>query len=243
MTKYIKKHSTLFSVVAILFIVPVAMRIARINAAAVTGPPVSTNVASTMIRAGLSAEALTAVGVTSVQATSVATAFRASVVANPGLLADADADYAAAKTESDRLRRLIQSGQGGATEVTSYQAEMQKLQTAEADRQTALDTFFTAATTGLTATQVADLQTLAANRDWEVLPEFKVVNRTEQEWVDLRKALDNERVSAKLGTTPSASQQALLASLRANSKVSLASTNLSTNLTAVSSAWESAATQ
>ena len=152
----------------------------------------------------------------------------------------ADAAYAAAKTESDRLRRLIESGQSG--EVSEYQSQMQALATAMADRQSALDSFTSSATAGLTQTQRTDLATLQSNRGWEVHLEFKIVDRSEEEWVDLRKALDNEKVCAKRGTTPSVSQQALLATLRANQKVALAKASLETNGSAVEAAWTSAAT-
>ena len=250
MTEFVKKPVTLFSIALILIIIPLGLRLARINAAAVAALPpvpivstaVSANVASTMIRAGLGPEALTAVGATGLQMNGIVAGFQSAVSANPKLLSTADAAYAAAKTESDRLRRLIESGQGSAAEVTAYKSEMQSLAKAIADRQTALDTFYSSAVAGLTPTQGADLATLQRNKDWEVLFEFRMVDRTEQEWVDLRKALDNEKVSAKLGTTPSVSQQALLASLRANSKVALAKANLETNLSAAKAAWTAAAT-
>jgi hypothetical protein len=183
---------------------------------------------------------LTAVGVTAQQVDGVVAAFQSAVAASPQLLPTADAAYAAAKTESDRLRRLIESGQSG--EVSEYQSQVQELATALAERQSALDTFTSSAVAGLTQTQRTDLTALQGNREWEVPLEFEIVDRTEQEWVALRKALDNEKVCAKYGTAPSVSQQALLATLRANQKVALAKANLETNGSAVAAAWTSAAT-
>jgi hypothetical protein len=247
MIEIVKKPVTLFSFALLLVVlVPVSLRLARLGAAAAASPPAtmsmptSADVASTMIRAGLSAEALTAAGVTAQQVDGVVAAFQSAVAASPQLLPTADAAYAAAKTESDRLRRLIESGQSG--EVSQYQSQVQALATAMAERQSALDTFTSSAVAGLTQTQRTDLTALQGNRDWEVPLEFEIVERTEQEWVALRKALDNEKVCAKYGTAPSVSQQALLATLRANQKVALAKANLETNGSAVEAAWTSAAT-
>ena len=245
MTELVKKPVTLFSVALVLILVPLALHLARINAKAeAPHPPASAfasgNVASTMIRSGLSPEALTAVGVTVLQVDGIVAAFQSAVAGNPQLLPTAEAAYAAAKTESDRLRRLIESGQS--SEVAEYQSQMQALATAMADRQAALDFFTSSAVAGLTQTQRADLATLQGNRNWEMPIEFKIVDRTEAEWVALRKALDNEKVCAKYGTTPSVSQQALLATLRANQKVAAAKVNLETNGSAVKASWTSAAT-
>jgi hypothetical protein len=73
--------------------------------------------------------------------------------------------------------------------------------------------------------------------------QYLVKARSEADWVALRDALDNERVSLKLGEDPDQASQALLATVRADPAIAAAKTNLDTKLGAVTAAWEAAAVQ
>jgi len=200
----------------------------------------STDLASTLIRAGLDPDALAAAGVSGNQASGLVDAFEAAMAAEPARLATADASYRSAKVTSDQLRRLIQSGRGDQQDVSNYQTAMSGLQSAEADRKSALDDWFDAGTAGLGLAQVATLQTLRGNRDWKLDIEFLTVDRTEAEWVQLRDALTHERVAAKYGENVDPGVQSFLAAARSNATVSAATTSFSANLSAVKASWENA---
>src|SRR5262245_52337918 len=66
------------------------------------------------------------------------------------------------------------------------------------------------------------------------------VERSESQWVDLREALANERISAADGVDPDANAHALLTQLRADPTVNAAASNLNANLIAVSASFNTA---
>ena len=117
------------------------------------------------------------------------------------------------------------------------------MNSAAAQRETLLSGVQTTATSGLTETQKTALTNLRANSSWNLAKkEFMVVNHSEAEWVALRDALANERISAELGEEPDTGCQALLTTYRANSAVITATTGLGAqNLAAIRSAWSAAA--
>ena len=240
MSQLVRKPAALFSLAVVVILIPVALRLARVSATSFAAGPVVEVGPSTMIRAGLGADALAAIGVLPAQVAGILEAFEDAVAAEPTRLSSADAAYAGAKVESDRLRRLIESGRGDAGDVTAYQSEMQTLTTALADRASALDDFCAAAVDGLAGAQAQALARIHANRDWEIPVHFKVVDRSEADWVTLRKALADERICAKYGDEPDATLATFLATERAKPAVALAKASLDTNGAAVQSAWDSA---
>lgn len=196
--------------------------------------------AVTMIRAGLDADALAAVGVSANGVVNVLQPAADAINNAPSALSTADAAFAAARVESDRLQRLIQSGRGSSEDVTSYQTQSAVLATATSQRQSVLDGYFTAAIAGLSSDQRTQITRLRANRSWNLPLEFLVVNREQAEWVAVRDALANERISAKLGESPDESAQASLTTWRAVSAVSTAKSNLDANRATVRAAWNTA---
>ena len=200
-----------------------------------------------LMRSALGAEALAASGVQAASVTAVLQAAADEINAHPGTLDAADAAYVAARVESDRLRTRIQSGQASQEEIGNYQTQMAALATASAQRQTALDAVFSAATTNLAGPQRAGLSEIRANRavdfskDYPI--EFLVVERTQEQWVALRDALANERLAVRYPEMASQAAQSLLATLRSDPSVSAARANLDANLAAVTAAWNIASGQ
>jgi hypothetical protein len=239
MTKLVRHHPGFFGIALLALALPLVWRLAW-PARAAAMPLLAPDTASTLIRSGLDPDALAAAGVSSSQVASVVAAFEAAVAAEPGKLPSADADYGASKTSTDSLRRTIESGQGSPQDVTAYQSGMSTLQAAETARQDTLDEYFTAATAGLNAAQRLALSTIRSNRAWEISIEFKAQDRSEAEWVALRDALSNERISAKYGDPPDPKQQALLLTARSAPAVAAAKVNYDTNKASVSSAWNTA---
>ena len=84
------------------------------------------------------------------------------------------------------------------------------------------------------------LGTLDANKNWDKPVQYHAVNRGEPDWVALRDALANDRVSTRLGTEPNAAAHQLLATANANSAVATGSFNITNNLSALRPAWEQA---
>ena len=239
MTRLVKHHPALFSFALVLLAIPFLVRAATVAAA----PPAavsSGDLATTLIRAGLDAEALAASGVNSGQATGVVDDFEAAMALEPGRLSTADAKYSTAKSTSDSLRRLIQSGRGNQTDVANYQQAMSDLDAAELERESALDEWFDAGTAGLSANSAATLRTIRGNRDWGLDLEMLAVDRTEAEWVKLRDSLTHERVAQKYAEPVDAGIASYLASCRSVPAVASAKSSSAANLAKVKSSWKAA---
>ena len=199
------------------------------------------DVRGAMIRLGLDAESLAAAGVSSEEAGPMVTAVAARLEAMEPSLATLDANIAAARGEISRLTRAVHSGTGSNEDAAALTSAQSTLATAEAARSTALATVFDAATASLDEGEIATLQTMAANSRWDVGTAFKAVDRTDDDWVALRRALAYERVAAE---NPDAEENStattLLATARSHADVAAAQANIQVSLTSVSSACETA---
>jgi len=204
-------------------------------------PPPPEDFKVILLRAGLSPEALAAAGV---QPAQVSAAFQTAsqvLTSTPNLMHDADAAFAEARANTDRLKRKIQSGKAEEGDVQAYQAAKTALATATTAREAVLNQVFDAATASLGDTRRQALQAIRTNRAaWNLPTEFLVVNRSEQEWVQLRDFLANERIAPKVGEEPDPSAQAALANWRANASVAAARTGLTSNLDSMRSSWNQA---
>lgn len=214
-----------------------AASIAAISAIPAFDPP---DVAVTLHRLGLDPEALAAAGLSPSAASQVVSTIEAELLLNPNALPAADAAFAETRTNCDALERLIRSGRGTDGDVQTYQAAAQDLNADTGQREMVLGELFALAVTDLTPTQAATLATIRENRHWKRSMEYLVVNRTEPEWVALRDALANERISAEFGTDADPEAQTLLQQARGHAGVIAASANLELNLEAVRAAWEGA---
>ncbi len=209
-------------------------------AAASIATPSSSDTAVLALRAGLSAEALAASGITSTGVAGIIDDLTESDPAVNGDLAGADATYSSAKSSHDELQRLVKSGQATDQQVADLQQAKIDLDAAIAARDAVLDALFTAATADLTTAQKATLSTIRGNAHWKQPTEFLVIDRTDDEWVELRDLLQHEKTCADLGWEPEAACVTRLAQLRAHTDVATAKTGLDTNLASVRTAWEAA---
>ncbi|MBK8172698.1 MAG: hypothetical protein IPK60_20505 [Sandaracinaceae bacterium] len=192
------------------------------------------------IRAGLDAEALAAVGATSNQTGSVVSAL-ASAHANLAVPISAlDATATTARVARDAAQRKIRSGAGSQQEIEGFPALETALTTAESARASALAALRASATAGLSGAQRSDLDTIESNRRWKMPIEFLVIERSDAEWLSLRNALSNERISAKYEDEANGTLQATLAAARADERVAAAKASLETNLASLQQAWNSA---
>ena len=171
--------------------------------------------AATAIRAGLGADGLSAAGVSAAEVSGVLADLEESDAYVNGDLAAADAAYADARARVDELARTIKSGKGTESDKTDLAAAKSDLAQAEAAQQAALDALFAAATATLSATEKATLAQIRANASRRGYPtELLVVSRTDEQWIELRKALDHEKVCLENGETVHETYATLLASAR-----------------------------
>jgi hypothetical protein len=244
MSRRARARTSLFGFAVLLILVPIfarfrvphLMRFLHLQA-----PAHAQDLEVNTIRAGLDAKALAAAGVSAQSTATIITNVNAYLVDHGTDLSLADNTYASARTESDRLQRKIQSGQGTQEDVSSYQAQVAALSAATTQRQVSLDAIFLAGTANLSEGQRATLSTIRTNRAaWDSPVEFLTVNRTEVEWVRLRDSLTNERVAVEFPDNLDQQMQAELASWRANQSVAAAIASVGANLSAITTAWNSA---
>ncbi len=241
-------RSGAFASVALLGLVSVPLVVkftARAAAVAVvesqgaaTASVASLDVALT--RAGLDPRTLAAAGVSGAQVSALTAAAAAHIAQAPDALRSADQAYAQARVEHDALERKVASGLASSGEIASLASARAALDSARALRVSRLSALYEAGASVLSSEQRTRLSTLRANAGKPGPIEFKAVERTEAEWLSLRKALANERISAQCGDQPHAGCQSLLSSARSNASVAAAKSACDTNLAAIQSAWSTA---
>ncbi|MBK8172716.1 MAG: hypothetical protein IPK60_20595 [Sandaracinaceae bacterium] len=151
-----------------------------------------------------------------------------------------DAAATSARIARDAAQRKIRSGAGSQQEIEGFPALEAALNTAESLRASALASLRASATAGLSGAQRANLATIESNRRWKLPIEFLVIERSDAEWLSLRNALSNERISAKYEGEANGTLQAILSAARADERVAAAKTALDTNLTSLQQAWNAA---
>lgn len=203
-----------------------------------------TNLVTALYRVGLQPERLAAAGVSAQSVAGVVAGVKSWLAQHATTLDDVDSRFATAQASQDSLIRTVQSGLGTKDSVTQLDTAVASLASVTSERNGDLDAVFSAGTSGLTTDQQNALSQARANwLPWRVPVQYLVVNRDESDWVTLRNALDDERVSANEGVDPDSTFQAFLSTARADSTVAAATTSLNTTLADVTTAWESAAAQ
>jgi hypothetical protein len=245
MSRRAQVHTSLLGVfAAVLLAVPFAWpRYWWWTPTAAQAPSIPADFKTTLIRSGLDSAALAAAGVSANSVSSVLQAVATSINNDPARLSNADTSYATARRDVDRLRALIESGKASQEDLSAYQTASSSFATATAARQAALDAYFTAGAGVLSEGQRATLTAIRANRAYELPIEFLVVNRSQQEWVDLRDALANERIEPEVGEEPDAGDQAALATWRAVNAVASAKSSTLANLASVTTSWNTASAE
>jgi hypothetical protein len=193
-----------------------------------------------LVRTGLDAESLAAVGLTAEQTGLLVSRTRTHLTSSIQVVRDADINYSAKKATVDQLQRVVQSGVATEEQKSQYVTAKSELVTLTSARQTALNAVFTAAVDGISQDTVAALGRIKTNRVWELPCKYLIKDRSQNDWVALREALANDRVSASLGRTPDQGGQQLILSAAADASVAAAGSSLSNNLGAVTSAWSTA---
>lgn len=205
-------------------------------------PTLDANLVTALYRAGLQPENLAAASVSAESTTTVVGNVRTWLSQNASTLSSADTRLGSAVPAKETLWRKVQSGLGSRDDVTALDAAVTELNAALAGQTSAVSAMFDAGTVSLSSdTKAALVLERTSQLAWGLPMQYLVKSRTQADWVALRDALDNERVSSKLGEDPDQAAQALLATVRADPAIAAAKTNLDTKLGAVTAAWEAAA--
>ena len=215
------------------------------NAPAKKKPPtLDANLVTALYRAGLQPEDLAAAGVSAESTTTLVGNVRTWLAQNASTLSNADSRLGSAVPAKESLWRKVQSGLASHDDVTALDAAMTELNAALTGQASAVSAMFDAGTASLSSDTKATLVLERTSQlAWGLPMQYLVKSRTQADWVALRDALDNERVSQKLGEDPDPAAQALLATVRADPAIAAAKTNLDTKLGAVTASWEAAAVQ
>lgn len=200
-------------------------------------PPSANEVELALRQAGLGPEQLTAAGTDSIGIERIIQNAFAHLDNNVAYTSAAR-NLGLAKAEYQDLFREVRSGVATDQQQADFTAATVAYDNAKTAWATAQANLVEAVTAEQTTSQRTIIQQLAANQRWQALPlEFSVIERTEPQWIDLREALANERISADLGETPDPEATTLLSQLRANPTVATAAANLNTNLNTNMTAW------
>ena len=208
-----------------------------------TPTPDPLEIGATLHRVELHPEALTAAGLTPNAVTALVDDGEAYVISHASSLPLADTACSTAQAECDRLERLIQSGLHSENDPDAYGTANTSLSNVQAARQEVFDDIIAAATADLTPEVKALLATIRTNSVWEVPVAYRVVERTQAQWVELREALAQERIALANEEPVDPATQAYLAQIRANPAVANALANLQINLALNATAWHAALQQ
>jgi hypothetical protein len=205
-------------------------------------PPTAAELREALSVAGLSAQPLAAAGVQQAQVSGVVGNARSYLSNNGASFRAALSSYRDSSLQVEDLERRVRTGQASEADVSDLAAARTALTTAGSSREAAIAALVTAATTDLSSTVVETLASLRSNRDKEVPVQYKVSARTQAQWLALREALANQRISARYGEEADGPSHQLVLDTNAETAVSSAISSLG-NLATVTSAWNSAVNQ
>lgn len=198
----------------------------------------ASELAGALARTGLTPEHLAAAGLSAQQTAGLVAAAEDHLAeAIVGLRSD-DSALASAQADHDRLLDLVQSGRGSADDAADLVTARSTLAAARAAVDAELAGLLAAATEGLGQAQTAALAVLRTNAGRPVPVKYRVVERTDAEWVELRDALAHSRISQRRGEEVCDEAGNCILSADSAPAVAAAGTNLDSNLAAVTAAWD-----
>lgn len=207
------------------------------HAAAARPDPSDADVAAALVRAGLGPESLASSGVSTDGTAAVVGDARSHLDTHYTLLETADASYAHARQDVERLERVIQGGAVTPENLAELSTARSQLSSAAAARQLVLDEVFASAVAGLAAGQVQTLSALRSNRSWDVPIQYLTSARTEAQWVQLRDALSSVRFAEEYNEQPDAGSQQTKLNADSQPAAAVALVNLQVNLATVTAVW------
>jgi hypothetical protein len=192
-----------------------------------------------LLRVGLSPQVLATAGLASNAVQTVFSAEQQDLEAATAMLASRDAACASAKREVDQLRRKVQSGQASPEEISQLAAAKTELAAATSSRDAFLAGILTGVCENTSAPARASIQSMIASKRWKTIPlPYRVAERTEAEWLQIRDAVAAKRTHEKFGDDVPAEVTQFLASLDADQGVAAAASNSGSCLAGVQALWD-----
>jgi len=240
MKKALTKPGTVMSLVlgAITLGALIAASAMMLPRATVT-EPTSDQLAVALYQVRLDPEALTAAGVQEGQVATLVAEAETVLTAQLANLILAQADLATATNQVAQLKRAIRAGVADENAVANLATAQRNANTARSSIDAVHEAIFEAATNHLDQAIVTRLETLAANRRWDLPIQYAVNNRTEAQWVALRNALANVRICTEYGEDPDQACSTLVNTENANETIAQAASYLSTRLNNLTTAFDS----
>lgn len=209
-------------------------------------PPLPTpeDLGMALALAGLTPENLAAAGVTPQQTTEIVAVFGGRLAASEPPFIESNAAYLAAKTNYERLHRLMQGGRARGEQPAEYAAAEAAMTEAAGQRSAAIGEARETALTGLDEGVVLTLNRLRANASVAVPTQYKVLGLdpiTDQaDWAHLRDALSQQRYCDKHNLNLDDGNQGVITALASDEAIGVAEENLAENLGGVRAAWDTA---
>jgi hypothetical protein len=184
---------------------------------------------------GLSPDALAAAGVTSQQAGVIATNLQDYLDGDGSGLQDAIDAWGAANRDADMARRAVQSGKGDVETASSLNSA---LASALAAKNSAINATVAAAAGQLDNSVLEALARIKANRHQNVPVQYLVIDRTAEQWRQLRDALSQKKFRDSVGAGLDADAAAIISDADADTAVSTAVGRVVSNLAAIKAAMQ-----
>lgn len=210
----------LITLVALLFF---AADLRSANARVEPLPPVTPlETIGHLARTGVDAEMLAAAGLTAAQTNAMLEDAEADLFDRRVPLMSLRAEHAEAARSAEELKRSIQAGTAGDEAPAQYRALVTSRDQLQADFESQQRSLLVSAFVDLTSEQRAALETLRANRERSAPMEYRVVERSEEDWIALRDALANLRIASGRGRSPDSACQTLVNLCDAEAEVAAA---------------------
>ncbi len=189
---------------------------------------------------GLTPTNLAAVGFTPQQVASVINAASTHLTTRGDAYRQSAAAARTTRQQVSDLEALAQSGQATSEHLNTLAVAKRALTQDTTSHNEAKASLLAAAMQGIPSDLADALATLKFQSAWEVPAEYKVVARSEEDWLRLRDALSESRIAAASGLAPSDATTQFLADTDAHAAVANARARLEANTQAVSDAWNTA---
>jgi len=221
MSEYLTKPKSILTLSMIALLLLGAFLIVPKNSAVAQEPvAIDAVTAETYLRrVGLGPESFAASGIDAAGATNVINDLVAHLQSNLQSIDSAEAELDAARAQHDALLRAVRQGDSTGEAYPALQTARTTLATAESALETLLDSVFTDATADLTTLQRNELTTIHGNNAHRGPVAFKVSDRSEASWLNIRSALAAERIAIDEGEAVPDGAATLLTNVRAESAV------------------------
>ena len=193
-------------------------------------------------RSGLTPDALASAGLTTGQAATVVTAMAEAISGAPSILDSIDFEVGTARAIAEPLGSRVAAGIASETEKAAWQSAKQAFATADAARESLLASLRESATASLSVAERAAVQSIRDTSEvWRSIPApYRVVARSEADFLALREALAQERIALKTGQAIPVAAAERLAAVRSEPAIAIALAGWQSNALAIELAWKSA---